>query len=327
MGKKLTKEEAQNRLDVLRPKVKIISDYNGIQHSITCQCKDCGYIWKTKFHTLIYGVSIGCPKCAIQIRNKNETKKHEEFVEQLKKKKPNIEILGKYTKIKERIEVSCLVCGHVWSPTADNLLHSDANCPLCARDRISEKNRMSHEAFTSRCKQVDVTPLEEYTGLRFRILVRCDRCGLEYQAPPASILAGHGCSACQQSKGERAIRVFLTYYNVDFKTQHTFENCRNILVLPFDFYLPDYNICIEYDGEQHFRPVDFFGGEEAFQKRQKNDLIKTEFCENNGIELIRIPYYMLNKLGDILFNKLNIIEHLIDTSPLGNPFEDDFYFE
>ena len=78
--------------------------------------------------------------------------------------------------------------------------------------------------------------------------------------------------------------------------------------MPFDFYLPDYNICIEYDGEEHFQPVEFFGGEEKFQRRIENDEIKNNYCKNNNIKLIRIPYfdkaviddkYLLNKIEGI----------------------------
>ena len=60
--------------------------------------------------------------------------------------------------------------------------------------------------------------------------------------------------------------------------------------MPFDFYLPDYNACIEYDGQQHFEPIDFFGGEEKFKKTIQRDEIKTNYCLVNNIRLLRIRY-------------------------------------
>ena len=60
--------------------------------------------------------------------------------------------------------------------------------------------------------------------------------------------------------------------------------------MPFDFYLPVKNIAIEYDGEQHFKSVDFFGGEETFKKQQLHDKIKTNYCKNNNISLLRIKF-------------------------------------
>ena len=78
----------------------------------------------------------------------------------------------------------------------------------------------------------------------------------------------------------------------------------NKLPLLFDFYLIDLNICIEYDGEQHFTINEFFGGEKNFNIRVINDNIKTEFCNKNKIKLIRIPYYNFNDIENILAKEL-----------------------
>ena len=78
--------------------------------------------------------------------------------------------------------------------------------------------------------------------------------------------------------------------NVDYVRQHKFIGCKFKNKLPFDFYLPKHNICIEYDGRQHFIPVSHFGGEESFEIRKKCDIIKNEFCEKNNIKLFRISY-------------------------------------
>ena len=299
MGRKLTKEEAQAKLDELRPKVEIISDYNGMYNYIQCRCRDCGHIWDTKLHTLIYSVSIGCPKCAIKIRNKNETISHDDFVNRIKKKNNNIKIIGKYTRMKDKISVECSICGNRWMPLADALVNGNSGCPICGLDKISEKKRMSHDNFVERCKISNVTPLEEYTGLRKKILVRCNKCREEYMAPPASLLAGRGCPLCRQSKGERLIALCLSENNIKFIPQYTFDACRDKNPLPFDFYLPDDNVCIEYDGAQHFRVVDHFGGEEGLLIRQKHDNIKTKFCNDNEIKLIRIRYNLVNTVADI----------------------------
>jgi very-short-patch-repair endonuclease len=69
-----------------------------------------------------------------------------------------------------------------------------------------------------------------------------------------------------------------------------FKNCKNKKQLFFDFFLPDFNCCIEYDGIQHFEIVEFFGGEKSFNERLINDNIKNDFCEENNISLLRISY-------------------------------------
>jgi len=72
--------------------------------------------------------------------------------------------------------------------------------------------------------------------------------------------------------------------------------------LSFDFYLSDYNMCIEFDGEQHFKPVAYFGGDKRHEIQMKRDKIKNEYCKNNNINLIRIPYTKIKNITQILDN-------------------------
>jgi len=86
--------------------------------------------------------------------------------------------------------------------------------------------------------------------------------------------------------------------------EYKFDNCKNKNPLPFDFYLPEHNICIEFDGEQHFKSISYFGGEKGFKNTQKNDLIKTSYCKENNIKLIRINYLEFKKIEEILNKNL-----------------------
>ena len=110
-------------------------------------------------------------------------------------------------------------------------------------------------------------------------------------------VASCGCLA-RKSKGEDLIKQILKTLDINFVSQFRFYECRSKNPLIFDFYLSDYNCCIEYDGKQHFEPIDFFGGEEQFKIQQKNDKIKTEYCKENDIRLIRIPYTDYDKLNE-----------------------------
>lgn len=95
------------------------------------------------------------------------------------------------------------------------------------------------------------------------------------------------------SLGEKYIYGILSKHNILFFTQYSFENCINPKTncnLYFDFYIPKYNCCIEYDGKQHFEPVKFFGGEDFFKETQYRDEIKNQYCLKNNINLIRIKY-------------------------------------
>ena len=85
---------------------------------------------------------------------------------------------------------------------------------------------------------------------------------------------------------------------IKFIEQKRFSKCKNKRTLPFDFYLPEHNTCIEYDGIQHYNSK--WIGEESLTKIKNNDNIKNRFCGENKINLIRIPYTKKNKIGDIL---------------------------
>ncbi len=114
---------------------------------------------------------------------------------------------------------------------------------------------------------------------------------------------GIGCPLCKISKGEMKINNYLQNNKILFKNQKTFHNCRSLKnnLLKFDFYLIDYNICIEYDGEFHYIPL--FNNEkyqENLIKTQYHDKIKTQYCLDNNIKLIRIPYWEFNNIETIL---------------------------
>ena len=113
-----------------------------------------------------------------------------------------------------------------------------------------------------------------------------------------------GCSVCSESKGEREIRKYLDNFKINYEKEYKFKDCRNILPLRFDFYLPKYRTAIEFDGIQHYEPMEFFGGLEAYERLKKNDKIKSDYCEENYIDLIRIRYDQADRIFEILKESL-----------------------
>ena len=71
-------------------------------------------------------------------------------------------------------------------------------------------------------------------------------------------------------------------------------------MLYFDFYLPKYNLAIEFQGEQHYKPIKYWGGEEGFQRRLVNDNDKREWCKKQNIHLLEIPFTSFEKIDEIL---------------------------
>lgn len=138
-----------------------------------------------------------------------------------------------------------------------------------------------------------------YTHSTKMVSILCRTHGI-YEQVAGSHLRGLGCPVCKNSKGETAIRTWLTTHNISFTTQHSFRNCMDKRELKFDYYVPAVNTAIEYDGELHYKSVSHFGGEEYLQAIQRRDKIKTEYCVDNNIRLIRIPYWDLKNIAKIL---------------------------
>jgi very-short-patch-repair endonuclease len=139
-----------------------------------------------------------------------------------------------------------------------------------------------------------------------KVIIICSIHG-EFEQTPHSHINGCGCPRCLKSRGHKKIALFLEENNIFFKEEKKFKDCINLKTgykLIFDFYLPDYNICIEFDGKQHFVANNFFGGEKELQNSQYKDSLKTSFCEKNNLNLIRIPFNEEDNINNILKNKL-----------------------
>lgn len=157
------------------------------------------------------------------------------------------------------------------------------------------------------CSSKGYKILSPYISSEEKILVDFSCGHNSHWITPSSLKRNCGCPICSESKGEKFIRLYLESNNINFVQEYRFEDCRYKSSLRFDFYISKYNLCIEYDGKQHFEAFEYFGGEESFKNIQKRDKIKNKFCEENNIRLIRIPYWKLDNIEKILdeeFDKL-----------------------
>jgi len=123
--------------------------------------------------------------------------------------------------------------------------------------------------------------LVEYKNAKTKIKIICSIHGVFEQIPDNHLRKKYGCPFCRESQGEKEIAKILTEMNISFERQKKFEDCKNKLPLPFDFYIPSLNLLIEYQGIQHFKPVDFFGGEKSFKEIIFRDKIKLQYCNRN----------------------------------------------
>ena len=138
-----------------------------------------------------------------------------------------------------------------------------------------------------------------YVGAKKNIKIICKKHG-EFEQTPTNHLSGRGCNICKESKGEKIIREYLKMNEIEYQRNKSFDDCRDKYVLYFDFFISKHNLCIEFDGIQHYEINNFFGGVDCFNLQVKHDRIKTEYCFKNNIQLLRIKYDE-NILDKLLF--------------------------
>lgn len=274
-------EDYLQELYEINKNIEPIEQYMGNDIKIKHRCFIDGNIWLVSPHMTLSGT--GCPKCALR----SKTMSHKEYVCRLYDISPHIIVLGKYINANTKILHKCLIDGNEWFARPHQML-GGSDCPICdQRNRTKTHEQYVQEVAVS---NPNIEILGKYVNNKTEIECRCKIDGYIWTPRADSILFDTGCPMCNLSHGEKEISNYLTLHHIDFIPQYTFDDCRNTFCLPFDFYLPSYNICIEYDGEQHFRPIDFWGGEDGFRKRKTNDGIKNNFCSLSNIKLLRIRY-------------------------------------
>ncbi len=302
MSRKKTHEEYAEELANINQNITVLEEYINAKTAILHKCNLDGHIWAMSPNNALNGT--GCPMCAGNLK-----KTTEQYIKEVKNINQNIEVLGEYININTPILHKCKIDEHTWMGEPANILHGKG-CPICGNRRTSKLLRKAHDKYVKDVNERNpsIEVIDQYIDAYTPILHKCKIDGCEWMARPHNILHRNGCPKCRESSGERAIRQWLESHNIQYIYQKTFSNCKDIKTLPFDFYLSEYNLCVEYDGEQHFDPIDFAGegqqcAQEKFKKIQHHDQIKNQYCKNNNIRLLRIPYFknIEEELNNFLF--------------------------
>lgn len=301
--KKLNNSEYIKRvIKIHGQRYSILSEYISSRDEILVKCNDCYNIWETKARNLIKGC--GCPSCGFKktIKTKKWFITTDEFKDKLNPKfLCDIDIMGEYVGLKERIKVKCKICNYIWDPKA-YYLKKEQGCINCSRIRNGRSSRKTHEEFVNEVNEYHnntITVLSKYITSNQPIKYLCKLCNSKDEKPIAQRLLNRGCINCCLSKGEKKIKLLLDENNIKYKTQYSFNNLKNKNLLLFDFaiFIGDkLSHLIEYDGQHHFRPISYFGGDKRFKIQQENDKLKNKYCLRNDIKLIRIPYTEYKKI-------------------------------
>jgi very-short-patch-repair endonuclease len=273
-------------------------NYNNNRLKVKVICKEHG-LFEQEAGSHLKGC--GCPKCF----GFNQT--ISDFISQANKfhkNKYDYSLINNINNRKEKVKIICPEHG-VFEQIVSNHLHK-SGCRKCH----FENRILTTKEFVKKARNVHGNlynySLTEYEHSRLKIKIVCNKHGA-FEQKPNKHLNGQGCPFCKLSKGEIKIKDFLDKNKIIYTRQKKFDECKNTFKLPFDFYLPEHNILIEYDGEQHFTPVKIWGGNKGFIKQKNNDEIKTKFAQKQGIKLVRIRYNKIKLIEEILKKELSPI--------------------
>lgn len=284
--KKLTQEEFINKsIEIHKNTYNYsLSIYKNSSTKIVIICNSHGEFMQTpEMH--LYGQ--GCFKCGILKSAITRKMSKNEFIKKSNDvhfNKYNYDLLI-YKNTDTKIVIICPNHGE-FTQTPHN--HLKYGCIKCGGTK-----KLTQEEFVKKSIEIHGNKYNysqaEYKGNKFKVEIICPKHNI-FKQSASNHMKGANCPSCNSSKGENIIKNFLIKNNITYQEQKKFPECMHIRKLPFDFFLPEYNLCIEYDGEQHFKAVKIFGGHKEFKKTLIRDEIKNNFCKIQNIKLLRISY-------------------------------------
>ena len=212
-----------------------------------------------------------------------------------------------FTKMNEKVEIICPIHGSFFQTPSKH--KKGEGCPICGRISGANKKRKTSEKWISDAKKVHGNKYDyskvEYKNPFTPITIICPIHG-EFRQRPNDHLNGHGCPKCSSSLLENEIRELLNENNIKFEEQKKFDWLGK---QSLDFFITDKNIAIECQGEQHFQPIEHFGGEIIFEAQKERDKRKLDLCTNHRIKLL---YFAKNKINDeVITNKDELLKMIV----------------
>lgn len=289
--------------DLFKKKIKndfiLKSSYKNLTTKVILQCKKCKKEDIYIPNNVLYNKR-KCKNCYKQNIRKTKAKEFNQYF-----KDGKYELKSEYIKSSQKVDILCKKCNNIFKMTPNDFKNG-YRCPYCAGNKKKDTNTFKKEIFNLVGNEYEV--LSEYKNTNSKVLLKHNKCNTEWWTTPNSFLNGnHRCPYCKRSIGEEKIKNWLKDNNIKFVEQYKFNDCKYYKVLPFDFYLEEYNLLIEFDGIQHFQPIKNFGGEKEFKIQQKRDIIKNNYCNKHDIQLLRINYNQLDNINNIM---IKIVQRL-----------------
>jgi hypothetical protein len=282
----------------------IIDDYQSSKTKLKFICS-CGVIFYKTFYD--FKLKPKCKKCSLK-EGRNKIAFTLEYIKSEFNNRKCTLLAIEYINSNTPMEYICS-CGN-YSKISWHNLQSDHKCRICGSEERNKKRRNDINKIKEYFIEQKCIPLfDSYRNSREKLKYICI-CGKIGFTNWHDFRKGIRCG-CGKSRGELRVTNYLLFNNINFKPQKRFDDCRYKNPLPFDFYIEDKNILIEFDGQQHYKVTRF---DNISDKRAEDNLlytklcdtIKTQYCLDNNIKLIRIPYWDLKNIEIILDKNLDL---------------------
>ena len=210
------------------------------------------------------------------------------------------------------LRVLCGRCGNQFVTSLSSINNGSGMCPTCGSEVCGSKTKYSMEDIIEMSNIDGVSMVvnpEDYKNMETKLKFLCSSCNQQYTTTPHLYIIGGftRCENCKiKSQGQEDIKNVLNEFRVEYIPQMRFDDCRDKRRLPFDFYLPAYNLLIQFNGGQHYYSVEYFGGQEHLEYVQKHDAMKKQYAIDNGFDYLVISYEDQKNIREILINKLGL---------------------
>lgn len=253
----------------------------------------------------------GCQYCS------GKNLPHSYIREKIENKYP-FKVLSEYNGMNNPLKCYCNKHNKEFTRQAKSIFYKGVGCEDCTYEKHSNAFKLTDDLISNRIHNanpdLDVISLERYSEKNRYVKVRCEKCGYTWDSPYSSIIVNHtSCPNCSPkiSNGESKLIEILYNKNYNYSPQYKIPECKYKYSLPFDNALLDSDnklICLfEYQGEQHYKPIKYFGGEEKFKETKLRDQIKKDFCQEHNIPLLIIPYWEYNNMENLVDDFINNI--------------------
>lgn len=280
--KKTDAQFRQGVKDLVGEEYSFLGSYVDAKTKLKVKHNKCGNIYEVTPNNFLRGRR--CPYCSGYMKKTDAQFKQE--VEDLVG--DEYIFLDTYVNADTKIRVKHNKCEHIYEVRPADFL-SGTRCPYCSGRMGKTDVQFKQEVYD--LVRDEYTFLDTYVDSKTKIRVKHNKCGNTYEVRPSDFISHNTrCPYCNSSKGEDIITRILNNLNIHYEPQKTFDDLVDKTNLSYDFFIPNQNILIEYQGVQHYEPIDIFGGDERLKYQQKHDRMKADYAKSHNYNLIAVPY-------------------------------------